>query len=210
MIIDYSFWRPNPATDLKGVNGAITYISHDTEKCTTAEHLAALHHAGIATALVFEDAAARMTDGGGAGRADGEFVAQWCAINHVPPGRTVYVAGDFDIEDYAPGSADSRMKLGPVGDYQAGFNAAASGYGGAVYGGYWLVSRMISAGLANRAWQTTAWSAGRWDHRCALFQLGVQLYGGNADLNAAGHRDWGQWRRQAIPATTATLFGREA
>jgi len=195
MIIDYSFWRPS-AADLAGVNGAIRYISADAGKAATADELAFLHSRKIGTAVVFENGGQRADAGGPAGIEDGRFCVAAARELGVPAGQPIYVTVDFDIPDYAPSSSSALMKLGPVGDYLRQFNVAMGGqYQLGAYGGYWLVSRVLNAKIASRTWQTAAWSGGQIDSRICLYQPGAALYGGQADLDLAGWRDWGQFRR---------------
>jgi hypothetical protein len=70
-----------------------------------------------------------------------------------------------------------------------------------VYGGFYAVSRVLSADLATMGWQTSAWSGGQWDPRAVLRQLGTRVWGGNADvdLHAAHAADFGQWPRPSVP-----------
>lgn len=196
MIIDYADWRPT-AGQLAGVNGVLRYLSRDAAKHATAAELAALHGAGIGTGLVFEDTGNRAAQGGAAGTADGEFARQAAAALGVPAERPVYAAVDFDIPDYAPGSSDPRAKLGPVALYLEAFQHAARPYQLGAYGGYWLVSRVADAKLTRWLWQTVAWSGGNIDARITLFQPAITPPGMTADLDLAGHRDWGQFRHHA-------------
>ena len=202
MIIDYSLWRPKIAADLAGVDGVIRYLSRDSAKAISGAELAQLHEWGIATALVYEDAAQRALQGAAAGTEDGKMCGQAMRTLGVPAGRPVYVALDWDVADYAPGGTNPLAKLGPVADYLEAFEAAIKqwAYATGVYGGYWPVNRALSAGLTSWGWQTIAWSpqqAGltQQDPRIRLYQTGVQILSGNADLNFAGARDWGQFRR---------------
>jgi hypothetical protein len=209
MIIDYSDWRPKTSADLPGVNGVIRYLSRDARKTITVAEMQQLHGWGIGTALVYEDQAQRAEDPSLA-KADAQLCAAGMQQLGVPHGRPVYVAIDWDIKDYAPGSSLASAKLGPVGDYLHEFETvtAAAGYIMGVYGGYWAVSRAIDAGLTSWTWQAIAWSPVKGgipqqDHRIRLYQTGMQVLGGNADLNLAGTRDWGQFRHYASTATGA-------
>jgi hypothetical protein len=207
MIIDYSFWRPT-AGQLANVNGVIRYLADDLAKTVSADELAFLHAGGIGTALVFENAADRAASGASAGTADGEFVIGRAQALDVPHGRPIYAAVDYDIPDFAASSTDPIAKLGPVGEYLRSFGAVLlkGGYELGVYGGYWLVSRVLDAGYARRAWQTAAWSGGQVDPRVCLYQPGVSVSDDNADLDLAGWRDWGQWRRNG----SDTIVGADA
>lgn len=205
MIIDYSFWRPDPAKDLGGVRGVIRYLAHDNGKAASIPEIAELHAHGISTAVVFEDAADRAAAGAAAGDADGTFAADQAVKLGVPRGRPVYVSVDFDIPDYAPSSSDAKAKLGPVGAYLEAFAAklAGPGYPLGVYGGYWCVTRAWSAAITRWAWTTPAWSGTNFFDDVSLYQVRTGLYGGNADLNLAGTADWGQWRRATVTYTGA-------
>lgn len=194
MIIDYSFWRP-ARDELGGVNGAVRYLSHDPAKHVTAAGLAELHAWGIGTALVFEDTATRAEGGATFGGEDGAFARDAMAMLGVPASRPCYAAVDFDVPDYAPTSRNPRAKLGPVGDYLEAFANTLHPYPMGVYGGYWPVSRALDARLTALAWQTVAWSGGNIDARIALYQPAITPPGMQADLDLAGHRDWGQFRR---------------
>lgn len=201
MIVDYSFARPTPASlHSAGVTGVIRYISHDQAKYASVPELAALHSTGIATALVFEDAAERAATGATQGKADGEFAAAHAVALGLPAGRPVYAGVDFDIPDYAPGSTDAKAKLGPVAGYLEAFAAelVAKRYQLGVYGGYWCVSRAYDAGLSGWLWQTLAWSGGQIFQRARLYQPGPQIMSGEADINLAAVPDWGQWRHACL------------
>lgn len=204
MIIDYADWRPANQHALLNTVGAVRYLSHDTKKAITAEEMAELHGWGIATALVFEDAATRATLGTTAGTSDGAFAMDEAQRLGVPRHRPIYIALDFDIQDYAPNITDPRAKLGPVGEYLSAFsNQLSHGfYEAGVYGGYWAVNRAISANVARWGWQTIAWSPTEKglpveDQRIALYQPGMQVLGGNADVDFAAYRDWGQFRKES-------------
>lgn len=205
MIIDYSFWRPDKRTDLGGVHGAIRYISHDARKAITEPEMTQLHKWGIATALVFEDQAARAEAGKAAGTADGEFARARAAELGVPPPALIWCAVDFDVPDYAPAETSPLHKLGPIADYLGAFRSAVHPYTAGAYGGYWLVSRALDAGIIDAAWQTSAWSGGQVETRIALYQPGVKLARGDWDIDLAGWRDWGQFRRE-----TRWVFGPDA
>lgn len=202
MIIDYSTWRPRNRADLAGVHGVLRYVAHDYHKAISPAEMTQLHKWGIATGLVFEDAADRATSGKAGGAADGEFARTQAEILGVPHQALIWCAIDFDVPDYAPGSSDPMAKLGPLGDYLAAFGAAVHPYSMGAYGGYWLVSRALDAGLTSSAWQAAAWSGGQIDGRVLLYQPGVTLHGGNWDLDLMGAEDWGQFR-----AVTRWEFG---
>lgn len=195
MIIDYSFWRP---TALPGVNGVVRYLSHDAGKAVDAAELAWHHQDRRATALVFEDAGERAAEGAAAGTADGQFCAAAARRLGVPPGRTIYAAVDFDAPDYAPGNRQPLAKLGPVGAYLMAFRRALGLYELGVYGSFYVCERASQAGVVRKTWQTVAWSGGQLLADATLYQPGTKVFGDQADVNLAGWRDWGQWRREVV------------
>jgi hypothetical protein len=131
------------------------------------------------------------------GNKDGRLAGEQLTALGAPEGMAVYFAVDFDIADYAPSSTDPKAKLGPAADYFEAINALTPGYKVGVYGGFYAVSRVLSADLAALGWQTIAWSGGQWDDRAVLRQLGSQVWGNNADVDllVASTVDYGQWPR---------------
>lgn len=204
MILDYSYARPS-VVDLHGANvtGVIRYLSHDQSKSATKQEISQLHAAGIPTALVFEDAGGRPVGGAVPGKEDGIFAAEAAIDLGLPAGRPIYAACDFDLKDYAPASTDPMQKLGPVAEYLKAFSAqiGAHHYELGVYGGYWCVSRAASANLAPWTWQTVAWSGNLIFEGIRLYQPGQQVFNGNADINLAATRDYGQWRKATFNLT---------
>ncbi len=209
MIVDYSTFRPTVKM-LKdaGVTAVGRYIGWDSVpgyqqigKNITSAEAGSLTANGISIFLSFEYAADAVLLGAAQGEKDGNLASEQLAALGAPEGMTVYFAVDFDIADYAPGSTDPKAKLGPAAGYFEAINALTPRYTVGVYGGYYAVSRVLSAGLAAMAWQTIAWSGGQWDDRAVLRQLGSEVWGSNADvdLHVAGAADFGQWPRPAAP-----------
>jgi Rv2525c-like, glycoside hydrolase-like domain len=205
MIIDYSFFRPTIQM-LKdasvtavgryiGWNSVPGYGSpeHNIDKAEAEE----LTGNGISVFLCFEYAAAAVMLGAPQGDRDGKLASEQLAELGAPASMTVYFAIDFDIPDFAPNSTDPKAKLGHAAAYFEAINALHPGYKVGVYGGYYAVSRVLSAGLAAMGWQTSAWSGGQWDKRAVLQQLGTQVWGTNADVDLHVPRaaDFGQWPR---------------
>jgi hypothetical protein len=208
VIIDYSTFRPS-IQELRhaGVTAAGRYIGWDSVpgyksvgKNITKAEAGLLTGSGISVFLSFEYAAAAAVLGAAQGGKDGKLAGEQLAELGAPAGMTVYFAVDFDIPDFAPGSTDPRAKLGPAAGYFEAINALAPSYKVGVYGGFYAVSRVLSARLATMGWQTIAWSGGQWDDRAVLRQLGSQVWGNNADvdLHAVHAADFGQWPRPAV------------
>jgi hypothetical protein len=210
--LDYAWWRPASMKALTDDHVASVgrYIGQDTTgKNLTRAEAAELHKAGIAVWLSFEFAAEQPANGHVQGVTDGLLaIAQYLALG-IPPGRTVYFSADWDVPDYAPSRTSPRAKLGPVGDYLAGVASVDPPFQIGIYGGYWPVSRALTAGLVAKAWQTDAWSGGRVDKRIAIHQTGGMLFGGNADRNRVLVEDYGQWPGPAAKPKTKIALGHE-
>lgn len=160
MIIDYAWNKPTIAEMTKaGVTSVGRYIGQDnTGKNMTRAEVEKLNKAGIDVWTIFEFAAAQATGGKRQAKIDGELALQQIAVLGQPHHAPVYFAVDFDIPDYAPHSSNARAKLGPVGDYFEELQNYLPLWRIGAYGGYWLVSRLHQANLAEWFMQTGAWS----------------------------------------------------
>jgi hypothetical protein len=189
---DYAF-LPHPSISaLKGAGATFVcrYISSYAPNDTNGKNLipseaSALLSAGMQIALVAEEGANRMLSGNAAGIADAQH-ADAVVKGLGMPGLPIYFACDFDaslsdqtlINAYLDGAA-SVIGRGRVG----------------IYGGYYPVSRALTAGKAIYAWQTYAWSGGLWDTRAQLRQVanGLTLNGASVDRDTSMVADFGQW-----------------
>jgi len=197
--IDYAF-SPHPAPSAvrsAGYGFVARYLSpiaandHNGKNLLPAE-LTALLAAGLAVVLVEESAANRMLGGHPAGVADGQHaqaVTKALGMTAVP----VYFACDFDATEAEQVLIDAYL------------DGAASVIGRdrtGIYGGFWPVSRALTAGKATWAWQTVAWSGGQWDPRAHIRQHGAVTVGGisGIDTDESMHPDFGQWPRPSAPA----------
>jgi hypothetical protein len=184
IVVDFAWTKPS-AAQLRswGAVAAGMYVSHDASKSASAAVVKAYAAAGIKSFVFFEDTASRSAAGYAAGVADAKFAAHTAAGYGMPSWAPVIVAVDFDVPDYAPGSSDPKAKLGPAGEYLRGWCDTIGKARTGVYGGYWAVTRAISAGLAACAVQTIAWSGGLADlAQIACLQNGVMLDGGQVDV----------------------------
>ena len=193
--IDYAFGRPGiAALKAAGVKFVCRYLSHSPTKNLTSAEAHALSAAGIWIVVVWETTARRALAGRTAGVADAidaQMQAQACGM---PTGRPIYFAVDWDA------SAGQQSAI------NAYLDGAASVLGRdrvGIYGGYGPVSRALDGGHAAWAWQTYAWSGGRWDSRAQLQQYsnGHTLGGVGCDYDRATRDDYGQWRVGVTPHT---------
>jgi hypothetical protein len=184
IVIDQA-WTKASVQQLKSWDAVAAgmYVSHDPSKNATAPLIKAYAAAGIKTLLFFEDSAANALNGYAQGRADAAFALAQANALGMPSWAPVIATVDSDIRDYAPSSSDPKLKLGPAGEYLRGWCDVAGKNRTGVYGGYWVVSRAIAAGVATCAIQTIAWSGGQVDTKdIACLQNGQMLDGGQVDV----------------------------
>jgi hypothetical protein len=169
---------PTPAQDkAAGIKFVMRYISTaGNPKNITKAELAALRHAGIQVGLVFETTGKTFLGGMAAGRADAKLAqAQVAALGY--PTAVVYFACDIDPHGHeAAVVAYLRGAASILGHDRCG-----------VYGGYAAVKAALDAKACKFAWQTYAWSYGKWDARARLRQVqnGVHVAGHGVDIDTA-------------------------
>ncbi|SEG11468.1 protein of unknown function [Thermomonospora echinospora] len=193
--IDYAWGRPGPAALKRaGAKFVCRYVSHDTTgKDLTRAEADQLSEAGLWLVVVWETTASRALSGRAGGAADARDADRKAQACGMPADRPIYFAVDFDasaaqqevINAYLDGAA------GVIGRDRVG-----------LYGGYGPVKRALDAGKARWAWQTYAWSGGRWDDRAHIQQYSNEreLNGVSVDYNRAVTGDYGQWRVGVSPA----------
>ena len=190
--VDYAWgWPDSPAAiarfvralQLAGVQFAFRYLSTDSSKNLSLGEARALSDAGISIGVVWETTATRSSQGYGAGRQDAQAAVLQAEACGMPGDRPIYFAVDYDA---------------PPPDVEQYFHGVVSVLGASrsgVYGGYYVVKRLLDAGLVHWGWQAPAWSAGQWDARAHVRQGGQVTIGGvDCDRNTAMASDFGQWR----------------
>jgi hypothetical protein len=188
---DYSAGRPGGAAlAAAGIRFAARYLSHNEEKNLDAGEAADLAAHGVACVVVWETTAQRAAAGRAAGIADAKEAAKQAATCGMPPGRPIYFAVDYDA---APSAVAAYF-----GGVVSVLGLARTG----VYGGYKVVAYLLDHNLARWAWQTVAWSGGRWDARAHIRQAAttVRIAGVVCDRDTATQTDYGQW----MPGTAPT------
>ena len=191
--IDYAFGRPSiAALKAAGVKFVCRYLSRSPSKNLTHVEANALSEAGIWIVAVWETTAKRALDGyaGGALDAlDAQVMAQGCGM---PRGRPIFFAVDWDA---------SSGQQAAINGYLDGAASVLGGSRVGIYGGYGPVKRALDGGHATWAWQTLAWSGGRWDSRAQLQQYSNDhtLGGVGCDYDRATTGDYGQWRVGVTP-----------
>lgn len=200
--VDYAWSKPILTGLGQDVKFVVRYLSYDhSGKNLTPGEAAQLCSAGLSIVSNWEYGPDAAKLGFNQGRADAaEACAQHAACGG-PADRPIYFSVDFDVPDYAPGSGDPYVKLGPIADYFRGIASVIGLERTGAYGGYWLISRLFAANLIDWGWQTYAWSGGRWEPRAQLRQVenGVQLGGADVDRDQAQGPDFGQWTVTSAP-----------
>lgn len=153
------------------------------------EEAADLRNSGIGIVSNWETTADRMKGGYAAGQQDAAQARDWVVHCGGPSDGVIYFSADWDA---------TPSEQGPINDY---LRACCDVLGGkqhvGVYGGYWVVSRALDAGVATFGWQTEAWSGTNRDSRANIMQrnsLGyAHIDGVECDINEAHTANFGQW-----------------
>lgn len=192
--IDYAWGRPGPvALKAAKVKFVCRYLSHDTTgKNLSSGEAKLLADNGLWLVVVWETTAQRALAGHSAGAADARYADAQARACGMPPGRPIYFAVDWDasagqqdeINAYLDGAA-SVIGRGRVG----------------LYAGYGPVKRAFDAHKITWAWQTYAWSGGRWDSRAQIQQYSNDhlINGVGCDYDRAVKDDYGQWKPGVSP-----------
>lgn len=194
--VDYSAGHPGGAA-LKAarVRFAARYVSHTASKNITASEATDLSVHGVWTVLVWETTASRAGAGRAAGITDAHDALTQATAAGMPSSRPLYFAVDWDadptvVDTYFEGVA-SVLGLDRTG----------------VYGGYKVVKHLLDSKLATWAWQTAAWSGGKWDARAHIRQPAttVHINGVACDNDTAYAADYGQWMPGKSPEVDVAL-----
>lgn len=186
---DFSFARPSVATlKAAGMTFVARYVSvSGAGKNLTRGEVAAYRAAGIDIAVVFETTASRALAGTTGGAADARSALSQVLALGGPADVVIYFAVDWDV---------NAAEMTRVNAYLAGASSVLGLNHTGVYGSYRCVQMALDAGIVDYAWQTYAWSGGKWDRRAQLQQYrnGYRLPDGSeVDLCRAVTDDFGQW-----------------
>ncbi|WUH94537.1 DUF1906 domain-containing protein [Streptomyces sp. NBC_00433] len=188
--VDYSSGRPGGAAlAAAGMKFAARYLSHNASKNLNATEAADLAAHGVWCVVVWETTANRAGAGRAAGIADAKDAAAQATACGQPSGRPIFFAVDWD--------ADPGVVIAYFQGVASVIGLARTG----VYGGYKVVKALLDHGYAKWAWQTVAWSQGRWDTRAVIRQYAstVRINGVVCDKDTAYATDYGQWMPGKLP-----------
>jgi Domain of unknown function (DUF1906) len=192
--VDYAWGRPSvTALHNAGVVFVCRYLSHDTTG-KNLDHAEAvrLSNAGIWLVTVWETTAKRALAGRAAGIQDAKDADQQAKACGQPAGRPIYFATDWDVQ---------RSELAAVNAYLDGVASVIGRGRTGIYGGYRAVKAALDGGHCAWAWQTYAWSGGRWDPRAQIQQYSNDhtIGGVGLDYDRSTHSDYGQWKVGVTP-----------
>ncbi len=169
-----------------GYKFCMRYLSNSPGKNLTKAEYKDLKSANLDLGLVWETSIKRPLDGYEAGIQDAkEALRQAVAITGSP--QTVYFAVDSDFPD---------DQLQVIGEYFEGVAEVLVKHQIGVYGSHKTVGYMLDNDLAMFAFQTYAWSAGKWDPRAHIRQTDIyppKLAGVAIDINLAMTNHFGQF-----------------
>jgi hypothetical protein len=189
--IDYA-WH-NTVTDAVAkelVKAGVTFVgryysnNNDSKNLSPGEVKALSKH-DIDIVCFWESTATEAENGYAAGVADAKRALVEAKEDGMPSDRPIYFAIDEDAT------------VGP--HITAYFKGVASVIGlkrTGVYGGIRVVRGLFDARLIEWAFQTYAWSGGKWDARAQFRQYsnGHTVAGISCDYDTAVAKDFGQWR----------------
>ena len=171
--------------------------SHDNPKNITAQEVVALRQNDLKLVVVFETTANRALGGFAAGQHDAKSALRQLRAHGID-GAVVYFAVDFDVP---------VGNLGTVAQYFAGATSLLGKDRVGVYGGIRIVKHLLDNGLCKYAWQTYAWSGGKWDPRAHIQQYlnGQRVAGVTCDYDRAMAANYGQWPLYVAPPKPAAV-----
>ncbi|MGH7971364.1 MAG: MBG domain-containing protein, partial [Limisphaerales bacterium] len=197
--VDYAANHPDP-NKLKavGYGFVVRYVGGSATKDITASEVQTLQAEGLDIIIIYEGLADQMLNGYDQGVMDANTAVTQAIAAGAPQNFFCYFACDFDaqpsdqtaINAYLDGVASVLGSVNRVG----------------FYGGYGPVQRILDAGKAAKAWQTTSWSGGNIDSRVSLYQylFNQTSAGGLYDVDEGFGNDLGQW---PVPTRIISLSG---
>lgn len=188
--VDYA-WHGDLGPFIKALKAAkvtfvCRYLSHSSGKNLSRAEAEALTAAGISIVVVWETTADRALAGHAAGVQDARDALAQAKACGMPPDRPIFYAVDFDTV---------RSQLSTVLDYLSGTASVLGHDLVGPYGEHDLCKAAFDSGF-KWAWQTYAWSAGKWEPRAQLQQYSNDhtIGGVGLDFDRSMHSDFGQWR----------------
>lgn len=185
--IDYAWGYPG-GKKIKdaGYDFVCRYLSNNVSKNISPPEVKDLHANNLLIVLVWETTEQRALQGYGAGVNDATRALALAVSIECPPKKPIYFACDYDF---------SYQNQELINDYFQGVSSVIPLPQVGIYAGYDVVKRTLDAEMATYAWQTSAWSRGKWDSRIHIKQIkyGQLINGVSCDINESCQDDFGQW-----------------
>jgi hypothetical protein len=169
-----------------GFDFVCRYLSHNPAKNLSKSELEDFRSADLKTVVVWETTTSRPLSGRPAGIADATTALD-LAKSLSSDISVIYFACDDDYKE---------KDLDIAKTYFQGIATILEVDNIGVYGGYNTVKYMLDNNLCRYAWQTYAWSHGRWDNRAQLRQTniyGPKIAGVDCDTDESMTDDFGQF-----------------
>jgi len=202
--VDYSDARPSLSGIKKeGYTFVARYLSYETsgDKNLTKGEAEAIKKAGLSIVLDWEYAADAALSGREQGIKDAKAADEQAKAVGAPADAVIYFSLDFDVQSDQYGVIDAY------------FEGVASVIGRArtgAYGGYYPIEHLFNVKKIDWAWQTYAWSDGKWDSRAQLRQIENGVDNGAEDKDEAVVQSFGQWDPGAPPETVGEKIAKLA
>ncbi|NTU70949.1 MAG: DUF1906 domain-containing protein, partial [Coriobacteriia bacterium] len=189
-----------------GVGIVIRYVGASKWKSLTRAEANRLRANNIDVIAVYETSAGWMLGGYKAGVKAAKIARRAVRECGGPSEPFIYFACDVPTYRFSTVNACLRGAASVIGSENVG-----------IYGSYGVCNEALKAGVADKAWQTIAWSSGRVLPTAALYQTAPKVHGSvgisDYDSNYARTDDLGQWAfargsltwQQAAPAVAETL-----
>jgi hypothetical protein len=179
--IDFAWGGSAPCTVSQARSFGDSYVSTDSSKNWTRSCIDAYHHAGKATAAVWEAGANDAQGGSSLGASQTRQAISELNALGAGPRQPVVLAIDCDC-------AGSSLI-----SYFQGANSANGAHPIEAYGGYYQLLYLSQHHLIGHAnWQTYAWSSGHW-LPASIAPLEQYQNGSQIDLDRAIAPYYGQW-----------------
>lgn len=156
-------------------------------KLATRAECAALGSSGVTIVSLVEGYANDANLGYAKGAEHARLGHRGATAAGMPAARPLYFAVDFDA---------TTAQLANVAQYMRGAASVIGQSRVGAYGGYRTIEYLWRRGLIAWAFQTYAWSAGRWSafSHIEQYRNGVLVCGGRVDLCRSKRADYGGWR----------------
>lgn len=185
--IDYAWGRPG-GKNIKdaGFDFVCRYLSNNPNKNLTIQEVQDFHENGLKIVVVWETTELRPLSGFNGGVVDAKRADELSLTLGWILYKCIYFACDYDF------NASNEVS---IKDYFKGISSIIHRSRVGVYGEHDVIKYLLDERLCTYAWQTTAWSKGKLDHRANIKQTPKTVIINKiiCDYNESLTQDFGQW-----------------